>query len=43
MKPPTPPGFWQIGFPTTQAVIAQNAKADLMDAEKQAQLRREAA
>jgi hypothetical protein len=42
-KPPTPPGYWNIGFPSTQAVDEQNAKADAMLAEREAQIRREAA
>ncbi|WVF72953.1 hypothetical protein IAT40_007771 [Kwoniella sp. CBS 6097] len=40
-KPPTPPGYWKIGFPSTQDVQEQNEKADQMMAEKEAKLRRE--
>ncbi|WVR00144.1 hypothetical protein IAU59_007286 [Kwoniella sp. CBS 9459] len=40
-KPPTPPGYWKIGFPSTQDVLEQNEKADQMIAEKEAKLRRE--
>ena len=42
-KPPTPPGFWQIAFPNTQDVEQQNAMADQMTAERDAQVRREVA
>ncbi|KAK4685524.1 hypothetical protein P7C73_g4625, partial [Tremellales sp. Uapishka_1] len=42
-KAPTPPGYWQIGFPTTQEVAVQNEKADTMDKEKEAKIRRDAA
>ncbi|WVR07639.1 hypothetical protein IAU60_004681 [Kwoniella sp. DSM 27419] len=41
VKPPTPPGYWQIGFPSTQDVAEQNERADQMNAEKEARLRRE--
>ena len=43
VRPPTPPGYWQIGFPNTQDVEEQNRKADAMVAEKEAKIRREAA
>ncbi|ORY33395.1 DNA repair protein endonuclease SAE2/CtIP C-terminus-domain-containing protein [Naematelia encephala] len=42
-KPPTPPGYWHIGFPTTQDVVEQNRKADEMIAEKEAQVKKDAA
>lgn len=42
-RPPTPPGYWAIGFPSTQNVAEQNQKADMMVKEKEAQIRREAA
>ncbi|WVO14224.1 hypothetical protein L204_101856 [Cryptococcus depauperatus] len=42
IKPPTPPGYWQIGFPTTQEVEEQNRKADEMAEDKKEQIRREA-
>ncbi|KAL7418522.1 hypothetical protein Q5752_006980 [Cryptotrichosporon argae] len=42
-KPPTPPEFWQIGFPTTQDVQAINAEADEMNRKREAQIRHEAA
>jgi hypothetical protein len=35
VRPPTPPGYWSIAFPTTQDVDAQNKKADAMDREKE--------
>ncbi|OCF44665.1 hypothetical protein I317_01552 [Kwoniella heveanensis CBS 569] len=40
-KPPTPPGYWKIGFPSTQDVLEQNEKADQMIADKEAKIRRE--
>lgn len=43
VRPPTPPGYWAIGFPNTQDVEEQNRKADAMVAEKEAKIRREAA
>ena len=41
-RPPTPPGYWNIGFPTTQDVAEQNKRADEMAEEKEAKLRLEA-
>ncbi|RXK36537.1 hypothetical protein M231_06196 [Tremella mesenterica] len=41
IRPPTPPGYWNIGFPTTQDVQEQNKKADEMVREKEAKLRAE--
>ncbi|KIR53463.1 hypothetical protein I315_04056 [Cryptococcus gattii Ru294] len=42
VKPPTPPGYWQIGFPTTQEVEEQNRKADEMARERDERIRKEA-
>ncbi|WVQ66943.1 uncharacterized protein L199_005134 [Kwoniella botswanensis] len=42
MKPPTPPGYWKIGFPSTQDVREQNEQADKMMKEKEERIRREA-
>ncbi|OXG15933.1 hypothetical protein C361_05378 [Cryptococcus neoformans Tu259-1] len=42
VKPPTPPGYWQIGFPTTQEVEEQNRKADEMARERDEKIRKEA-
>ncbi|EIW71988.1 hypothetical protein TREMEDRAFT_23406, partial [Tremella mesenterica DSM 1558] len=41
IRPPTPPKYWNIGFPTTQDVQEQNKKADEMVREKEAKLRAE--
>lgn len=41
-RPPTPPGFWKIGFPTTQDVEEQNKRADEMQREKEEKIRKEA-
>lgn len=42
VKPPTPPGYWKIGFPTTQEVEEQNRKADEMARERDEKIRKEA-
>ena len=42
-RPPTPPGYWSIGFPTTQDVKAQNERADEMVKKREAEVRRDAA
>ena len=39
---PTPPGYWDIGFPDTQRVAALNAEADRMHARKRALVEEEA-
>ncbi|WWD03690.1 hypothetical protein V865_001746 [Kwoniella europaea PYCC6329] len=41
-KPPTPPGYWKIGFPSTQDVREQNEQADKMMKGKEERIRREA-
>ncbi|WVQ84647.1 hypothetical protein IAT38_006802 [Cryptococcus sp. DSM 104549] len=41
VKPPTPPGYWQIGFPDTQEVEELNRKADEMASAKEARIVRE--
>ncbi|WRT70182.1 uncharacterized protein IL334_007176 [Kwoniella shivajii] len=41
IRPPTPPGFWKIGFPSTQEISEQNEQADQMQREKEERLRRE--
>ncbi|KAK8853260.1 hypothetical protein IAR55_003962 [Kwoniella newhampshirensis] len=40
-KPPTPPGYWKIGFPNTQDVAEQNEAADRMLRDKEERTRRE--
>ncbi|TXT04417.1 uncharacterized protein COLE_07236 [Cutaneotrichosporon oleaginosum] len=42
-RPPTPPDFWKIAFPTTQEVEDVNRRADEMTAAREAEVRREAA
>ena len=42
VRPPTPPGYWEIGFPNTQDVELQNDEADRMVAEKEVRIRQEA-
>lgn len=42
-RPPTPPDYWKIGFPTTQDVEKVNRQADEMVARREAEVRREAA
>ncbi|WWC94927.1 hypothetical protein V866_001779 [Kwoniella sp. B9012] len=42
VRPPTPPGYWKIGFPSTQDVREQNEQADKMMKEKEERIRREA-
>jgi len=42
-KPPTPPDYWKIGFPSTQDVERVNEQADEMERRRQAEIRREAA
>ncbi|TXT05999.1 hypothetical protein VHUM_03760 [Vanrija humicola] len=42
-KPPTPPDFWKIGFPSTQEVEDVNARADKMVADREAEIRRQTA
>lgn len=42
-KPPTPPDYWKIGFPSTQDVERVNEQADEMERKRQAEIRREAA
>ncbi|KAI0043312.1 hypothetical protein FA95DRAFT_409471 [Auriscalpium vulgare] len=41
-RPPTPPGYWDIGFPDTQEATAINAQAAKMHEQKFAQIAREA-
>ena len=41
-RPPTPPGYWAIGFPGTQLVREQNELADQMHRKKEADIHREA-
>ncbi|ORX40544.1 DNA repair protein endonuclease SAE2/CtIP C-terminus-domain-containing protein [Kockovaella imperatae] len=38
---PTPPGYWEIGFPSTQKAEEQNAIADEMNKERARQLKQE--
>jgi hypothetical protein len=38
----TPPGYWSIGFPTSQDAEEQNRLAEQMTREKEARIRREA-
>ncbi|WVW86214.1 hypothetical protein I302_108256 [Kwoniella bestiolae CBS 10118] len=42
IRPPTPPGYWKIGFPSSQDVREQNREADRMLREKEERIRREA-
>ncbi|ODN73225.1 hypothetical protein L202_07783 [Cryptococcus amylolentus CBS 6039] len=42
VRAPTPPGYWDIGFPDTQRVQEHNQKADQMTREKEERIRREA-
>ncbi|KAK6909370.1 hypothetical protein I203_103387 [Kwoniella mangroviensis CBS 8507] len=42
VKPPTPPGYWKIGFPSTQDVRDQNEQADKMIKEKEVRIKKEA-
>jgi hypothetical protein len=42
-KPPTPPDYWKIGFPSTQDVARVNEQADEMARKRDAEIRREAA
>ncbi|WWC91750.1 uncharacterized protein L201_006697 [Kwoniella dendrophila CBS 6074] len=42
IRPPTPPGYWKIGFPSTQDVEEQNQQADRMLEEKEERIRKEA-
>ncbi|BEJ02442.1 hypothetical protein CcaverHIS631_0702370 [Cutaneotrichosporon cavernicola] len=42
-RPPTPPDYWKIAFPTTQEVESVNRRADEMTAAREAEVRREAA
>ncbi|KAI0319872.1 DNA repair protein endonuclease SAE2/CtIP C-terminus-domain-containing protein [Amylostereum chailletii] len=41
-RPPTPPGYWDIGFPDTQEASKINARAAEMHREKQEMVRQEA-
>ncbi|TBU36970.1 DNA repair protein endonuclease SAE2/CtIP C-terminus-domain-containing protein [Dichomitus squalens] len=41
-RPKTPPGYWNIGFPTTQEVDAMNAEAARMHERKRAMVAEEA-
>ncbi len=42
-RPPTPPDYWKIAFPTTQEVESVNRRADEMTAAREAEVRRQAA
>ncbi|KAJ2916685.1 hypothetical protein MD484_g3749, partial [Candolleomyces efflorescens] len=42
-RPKTPPGYWDIGFPTTQEVGEINERAEQMHQEKVLEIEREAA
>ncbi|WWC72059.1 uncharacterized protein I206_106019 [Kwoniella pini CBS 10737] len=42
VRAPTPPGFWKIGFPSTQDVEEQNKQADHMNKAKEDRIKKEA-
>ncbi|WVQ74218.1 hypothetical protein IAR50_003812 [Cryptococcus sp. DSM 104548] len=42
VRAPTPPGYWDIGFPDTQRVKEHNEVADQMNREKEERIRKEA-